>query len=101
MCRILIMLTVDCKTSKQNKSENKNTKIMLLTYKYFGKNLVFAMTIKLIPEFWRNQEIPEKFWKTYEQVKLDLFPIFYLFLILFLIPSHPIPSPDQPPYDLT
>jgi hypothetical protein len=44
--------------------------------KKFGKNLVFAMTIKLIPEFWRNQEIPEKFWKTYEQVKLDLFQIF-------------------------
>ena len=40
-----------------------------------GKNLVFAMTIKYIPEFSRNQEIPEKFWKTYEQVKLDLFQI--------------------------
>ena len=24
------------------------------------------MTIKLYPEFFRNQEIPEKFWKTYE-----------------------------------
>ena len=60
-----------------------------------GKNIVFAMTIKLIPEFWRNQEIPEKFWKTYEQVKLDLFQIFYLFLILFLIPEfcHPEPRP--------
>ena len=42
-----------------------------------GKNIVFAMTIKLIPEFWRNQEIPEKFWKKYEQVKLDLFQIFF------------------------
>ena len=41
-----------------------------------GKLLVFAMTIKLIPKFWRNQEIPEKFWKTYDQVKLDLFQIF-------------------------
>ena len=51
----------------------------------FGKNVVFAMIIKLIPELWRNQEIPEKFWKTYEQVKLDLFQIFFnLFLILFL-----------------
>ena len=49
------------------------------------------MTIKLIPEFWRNQEIPEKFWKTYEQVKLDLFQIFfYLFLIFF--PEFAIPS---------
>ena len=48
----------------------------------FGKNFVFAMTIKLIPEFWRNQEIPEKFWKIYEQVKLDLFQNFYLFLII-------------------
>ena len=37
-------------------------------YCIMGKNIVFAMTIKLIPEFWRNQEIPEKFWKTYEQV---------------------------------
>ena len=44
--------------------------------KHEGKNLVFAWTIKLIPEFWRNQEIPEHFWKTYEQVKLDLFQIF-------------------------
>ena len=60
-----------------------------------GKNLVFAMTIKLIPEFWRNQEIPEKFWKTYEQVKLDLFHIYHLFLILILIPEfcHPEPRP--------
>ena len=40
-----------------------------------GKNLVFAMTINLISEFWRNQEILEKFWKRYEQVKLDLFQI--------------------------
>ena len=37
-----------------------------------GKDLVLAMIIKLSPEFWRNQDIPEKFWKTYEQVKLDL-----------------------------
>ena len=36
------------------------------------------MTKKLIPECWSNQEIPEKFWKTYDQVKLD-----------------------QPPYNLT
>ena len=63
----------------------------------YGKNLVFAMTIKLIPEFWRNQEIPEKFWKTYEQVKLDLFQNFYWFLILFLIPEfcHPEPRPTR------
>ena len=46
------------------------------------------MTIKLNPRFWRNQEIPEKIWTTYEQVKLDLFQIFYLFLILFLMPSR-------------
>ena len=26
------------------------------------------MTIKLIPGFWRNQEIPEKFLKRYKQV---------------------------------
>ena len=60
-----------------------------------GKTLVFAMTIKIIPEFWRNQEIPEKFWKIYEQVKLDLFQNFYLFLIVFLIPEfcHPEPRP--------
>ena len=53
------------------------------------------MTIKLIPELWRNQEIPEKFWKIYEQVKLDLFQNFYLFLIVFLIPEfcHPEPGP--------
>ena len=51
------------------------------------------MTIKLIPEFWRNQEIPEKFWKKYGQVKLDLFQIYYLFLILFLIPEFCYPEP--------
>ena len=45
------------------------------------------MNTKLIPEFWRNQEIPEEFWKTYEQLKLDLFQIYYLLLILFLIPE--------------
>ena len=32
-----------------------------------GKNLVFAMTIKLIHEFWKNPEIPEKIGKTYDQ----------------------------------
>ena len=60
-----------------------------------SKNLVFAMTVKLIPEVWRNQEIHEKFWKTYEQMKLDLFQIFNLFLILVLIPEfcHPEPRP--------
>ena len=42
-----------------------------------GKTLVFAMTIKMIPEFWRNQEIPEKFWKRYEQVKPDFFQNFF------------------------
>ena len=44
------------------------------------------MTIKLIPEFWRNQKITEKFWKTYEQVKPDFFQIFsppHLFLIIY------------------
>ena len=63
--------------------------------KLFGKTLVFAMTIKPVPEFWRNQEIPEKFWKIYEQVKLDLFLNIYLFLIVFLIPDfcHPEPRP--------
>ena len=65
-----------------------------------GKNLVFAMTIKLIPEFWRNQEIPEKFWKRYEQVKPDLFQKHYLFLILLLIPEFCHPKP-RPPYNLT
>ena len=44
---------------------------------FCGKTLVFAMTKKLIPEFWRNQEIPEKFWKIYKHVKLDLFHDFY------------------------
>ena len=29
----------------------------------WAKNLVFAMTIKLNPELWGKQEIPEKFWK--------------------------------------
>ena len=57
------------------------------------------MTIKLIPEFWRNLEIPEKLWKTYEQVKMDLFQIFNLFLISFLIPEFF--HPDQPPYHPT
>ena len=56
------------------------------------------MTIKLIPEFWRNQEIPEKFWKTYEQVKLDLFQIF-LFIPDFILNSRILPSraPTNPP----
>ena len=49
------------------------------------------MTIKLIPEFLRNQEIPEKFWKTYEQVKLDLFVIF-LFIRDFILNSRILPS---------
>ena len=58
-----------------------------------GKNLVFAMTIKQIFEFWRNQEIPEKFWKRYKQVKPDLFQNFCLFLILFQIPEFCYPEP--------
>ena len=49
------------------------------------------MTIKLIPEFWRNQEIPEKFWKTYEQVKLDLLQIF-LFIPDLILNSRILPS---------
>ena len=57
-------------------------------FTFGGKTLVFAMTEKLIPDFWRNQEISEKFWKIYEQVKLDLFQNFYLFLIIFLIPNY-------------
>ena len=28
-----------------------------------GKTLIFAMTIKLIPEFWRNQEFPKNYGK--------------------------------------
>ena len=36
------------------------------------------MTIELTSEFWRNQEIPEKFWKSYDQVKQDLFQDFFL-----------------------
>ena len=50
---------------------------------------------KLILEFWRNLAITEQFWKTYEQVKLDLFQI------LFLIPEFCHPEPLLPPYDLT
>ena len=50
------------------------------------------MTIKLIPECWRNQEIPEKFLKTYEQVKLDLFQIFFLFIPGFILNSRILPS---------
>ena len=50
------------------------------------------MTIKLIPEFRRNQEIPEKFWKTYVQVKLDLFQIFFLFIPDFIPNSRILPS---------
>ena len=38
-----------------------------------GKNIVFTMTIKLIPKFLRKEEIPEKFWKRYEEVKYDFF----------------------------
>ena len=66
-----------------------------LKVKLRGKNLVFAMTMKLIPEFWRNQKIPKKFLKKYEQVNQDLFQIYYLFPILFLIPEfcHPEPPP--------
>ena len=58
-----------------------------------GKILVFAMTIKLAPKFWRNQEIPKIFCKTYELVELDLFQDFYLFRILFLIPEFCPPEP--------
>ena len=68
---------------------------LCIIYSIGGTNLVFAMTIKLIPEFWKNQASPKKFWKTHRQVKLDLF------LMLFLIPEFAIPSQDQPPYNLS
>ena len=47
--------------------KKKNSAIFLvlpieeISHRPEGKNIVFAMTIKLIPEFRRNQEIPEKF----------------------------------------
>ena len=51
-----------------------------------GKHLVFAMTIKLIPEFLRNQAIPEKYLEKVCKSETGFFPgFFYLFLILFLI----------------
>ena len=52
------------------------------------------MPIKLIPEFWRNQEIPEKLCKRYEQVKPDLLQKKSKFYSLFQ--NSAIPSPDQP-----
>ena len=36
------------------------------------------------PEFLRNQEIPDKLLKAYEQIKLDLFKNFYLFIWSFI-----------------
>ena len=82
-----------CRKPKTHRLQSSET--IKCTNKCMGKNLVFTMTIKRIPEFWRNQDIPEKFWKTYDQVKLDLFQDFYLFLILFLVPEfcHPQPGP--------
>ena len=65
-----------------------------------GKSLVFAMTLKLIPKFWRNQEIHEKFLKRYEQVKPDLYR-FFIYFFFFLFKNFAIPSPDYPPYNLT
>ena len=47
-----------------------------------GKNIVFTIPIKLIPEFWRKQEIPEKFWNRYKEVKLD-----FLFVLDFTFNS--------------
>ena len=74
---MLSALTI--KEHQQFKKLIKKTISQLLSHSirtaFAGKNVVFAMTIKLIPKFWRNQEIPEKFWKTYEKVKLDLFQI--------------------------
>ena len=49
------------------------------------------MTIKLIPEFWRNQEVPENFWKLQEQVKRDLIPEF-LFILDCILNSRILPS---------
>ena len=37
------------------------------------------MPIKLIPEFWRNHETPEKFWKRYEQ---DMNKIFWVEIVI-------------------
>ena len=41
-------------------------------------NLSAINSYKIKPKFWRNQEIPEKFWKRYEQVESDLFQNFYI-----------------------
>ena len=74
--------------SKEQGAMSKTTREMARAagaFRQYGKNLVFAMTIKLILEFWRNQEIPEIFWKRYEQVKPDSFQNFYFFQILLLI----------------
>ena len=50
------------------------------------------MTIKLIPEFWRNQEIPKKIWKTYEQVSETGFIPDFLFIPDFILNSRILPS---------
>ena len=73
-------------------------KYIFLGFRKKGNSLVFAITIKLIPEFWRNLEILEKFLKIYEQVKLDLFQNFYLFLTIISIPEfcHLEPRPTTP-----
>ena len=70
-----------------------NSTYLIGAYTYFlGKHLVFAITIKLIPEFWRKQKFPEKIWKWYEQVKPDAFQIFFLFIQDLIFNSRILPS---------
>ena len=60
----------------------------LFEIKRIGKNIVFIIPIKLIPEFWRKQEIPEKFWKRYKEVKPD-FLLFIPDLPSRALTNHP------------
>ena len=61
-------------------SINGHNKIKV-TVRKIGKNIVFAMTIKLSLEFWRNQEIPEKFWKTFILPK-------YISTFMYVLQGH-------------
>ena len=61
---------------------------------FFGKNLILALTIKLIHDVFRNQEIHEKIWNSYEKVKPES-RFFKIIPDLYLIPEfcHPKPPP--------
>ena len=85
---VLVLLLLS--THVERFSVSRRLYFFVTIFFVFGKNLVFTMTNNIIPEFWRNQEIPEKFCKRYEQVKLVLFQ--KKFIPDFILNSRILPS---------